>query len=90
MTDPSNPSATPVEPEAPSGGPRDGADAAAGAGTATSEPVDLDAIERDLDDVQAALDRLNDGTYWTDETTGEPIPDVVLDANPTARTTGSG
>ncbi len=54
------------------------------------EPVDLDGIERDLDDVQAALDRLNDGTYWTDEVTGESIPDDVLEADPTARTTASG
>ncbi|NND76494.1 MAG: hypothetical protein HKN44_15970 [Ilumatobacter sp.] len=48
--------------------------------------VDLDGIERDLDDVQAALDRLNDGSYWTDEVTGEPIPDDVLAAQPTVRT----
>lgn len=47
--------------------------------------VDLDAIERDLDDVQTALGRLNDGTYWTDEVTGEKIPDHVLAANPTMR-----
>ena len=46
----------------------------------------LGAIERDLGDVQAALDRLNDGTYWTDEVTGDPIPDDVLAAHPTART----
>lgn len=49
-------------------------------------PIDLDAIERDLTDVQTALERLNDGSYWTDEVTGEPIADDVLAAHPTART----
>ena len=48
-------------------------------------PVDLDAIERDLDAVDQALDRLADGTYGTDEVTGEPIPDDVLETDPTAR-----
>ena len=47
--------------------------------------VDLDAISSDLDATQVALDRLADGTYWSDEVTGEPIPDDVLDADPTAR-----
>jgi RNA polymerase-binding transcription factor DksA len=51
-----------------------------------SNPIDLDAIERDLTDVQTALERLNDGSYWTDEVTGEPIADDVLVAHPTART----
>jgi RNA polymerase-binding transcription factor DksA len=48
--------------------------------------IDLDAIERDLTDVQTALERLNDGSYWTDEVTGAPIADDVLAAHPTART----
>ncbi len=48
--------------------------------------IDLDAIERDLTDVQTALDRLNDGSYWTDEVTGEPIADDILASHPTART----
>jgi DnaK suppressor protein len=47
--------------------------------------LDLDAIEADLDDVQAALDRLAEGSYWTDEVTGAPIPIEVLDADPLAR-----
>lgn len=46
---------------------------------------DLDAIARDLADVETALARLADGTYWTDEVTGEPIPQAVLDERPTAR-----
>ena len=47
--------------------------------------VDLDAMERDLNDVEAALTRLADGTYWTDEVTGAPIPEHVLARNPLAR-----
>ena len=47
--------------------------------------VDLDAVERDLAAVEVALERLNEGTYWTDEVTGEPIPERVLTDAPTAR-----
>jgi len=47
--------------------------------------VDLDAIERDLADVEAALARLDAGTYWTDEVTGAELPSELLAANPTAR-----
>ena len=47
--------------------------------------VDLDAIGRDLDAVEAALERLAQGTYRTDEVTGAPIPDEVLAGDPTAR-----
>jgi RNA polymerase-binding transcription factor DksA len=46
---------------------------------------DLDAVERDLADVETALARLDDGTYWIDEVTGAAIPDGVLDEHPTAR-----
>ena len=53
-----------------------------------STDVDLDTIERDLDAVEAALDRLADGTYWTDEVTGQPISEEILDVNPTARRNG--
>lgn len=48
--------------------------------------IDLDAIQSDLSAVQAALDRLNDGTYWTDEVTGDAIPDHILERRPTVRT----
>ena len=47
--------------------------------------LDLDSIERDLADVEAALARLDAGTYWTDEITGETIPTEVLDRNPLTR-----
>lgn len=50
-----------------------------------SAPLDLDGIERDLASVETALQRLDAGTYWTDEVTGEAIPDDVLAADPTAR-----
>jgi RNA polymerase-binding transcription factor DksA len=49
------------------------------------EPLDLERIERDLAGVEAALRRLDDGTYWTDEVTGEPILDDVLAADPVTR-----
>ena len=51
----------------------------------TTAPIDLDAIERDLADVETALARLDAGTYWTDEVTGAPIADPVLETNPLAR-----
>ena len=47
--------------------------------------IDVVSIEADLDGVQTALTRLADGTYWTDEVTGEPIPADVLAADPLAR-----
>ena len=48
--------------------------------------VDLDAIAAELADVEVALARLEAGTYFTDEVTGEPLPAAFLAANPTART----
>lgn len=48
-------------------------------------PVDLERVERDLAGVEAALQRLDDGTYWTDEVTGEPLPDDLLAVDPVAR-----
>ena len=52
---------------------------------APASAIDLDAVERDLAAVEIALERLSDGTYWTDEVTGEPIPEHVLTDDPTAR-----
>jgi RNA polymerase-binding transcription factor DksA len=48
-------------------------------------PLDLDGIERDLGDVEIALERLDAGTYRTDEITGAPLPDELLAERPTAR-----
>ena len=50
-----------------------------------SATIDLDAIERDLADVEMALSRLDAGTYWVDEITGQPLSDALLDAQPLAR-----
>jgi len=47
--------------------------------------AELDVIERDLADVEIALARLSDGTYWNDEATGESISEQVLAADPTTR-----
>jgi len=54
-----------------------------------SAPLDLDGIERDLADVAVALTRLDAGTYWTDEVTGEELPAELLAATPTARRAGT-
>ena len=48
-------------------------------------PLDLDAIERDLADVDAALTRLDNDTYWVDEVTGQPLSPDLLASQPTAR-----
>jgi RNA polymerase-binding transcription factor DksA len=50
-----------------------------------NDQTSIDAIEKDLADVEAALARLEAGTYWTDEVTGQLIPDEVLNRNPLAR-----
>lgn len=52
------------------------------------EPLDLERIEGDLAGVESALGRLDDGTYWTDEVSGHPIPDEVLAADPVTRRAG--
>jgi hypothetical protein len=46
---------------------------------------DLDAIAADLADVETALGRLDAGTYWTDEVTGETLPDDALADRPVTR-----
>ena len=51
-------------------------------------PIDLDRIDRDLAGVEAALRRLDDGTYWTDERTGGELSDTLLATDPVARTAG--
>lgn len=54
-----------------------------------SRPVDpeetsLDQLADDLAGVERALERLEDGTYWTDEVTGEQLSDELLATDPTA------
>jgi len=51
----------------------------------TAGPLDLDGIERDLADVELALTRLDAGTYWADEVTGQELPAELLAEHPTAR-----
>lgn len=46
---------------------------------------DLAVLEKDFDGVDAALQRLADGSYWTDEITGEPLAADVLETDPIAR-----
>ena len=46
----------------------------------------LEQLERDLAEIEAALQRLDDGTYGIDEVTGDPISRERLEAYPTART----
>ncbi|MGA0035305.1 MAG: hypothetical protein ACO3HT_04165 [Ilumatobacteraceae bacterium] len=50
-----------------------------------SNDLDIDQVATDLDNVATALSRLSEGTYWTDEVTGEELPGEVLAADPTAR-----
>jgi RNA polymerase-binding transcription factor DksA len=46
----------------------------------------LDQLEAELAELQAALGRIDDGTYGVDEVTGEPIDPARLEVLPTART----
>jgi len=46
----------------------------------------LEGLEVDLAEIEAALQRLDDGTFGVDEVTGEPIDPERLEALPTART----
>ena len=55
------------------------------AGGSPAMPLDLDAIAAELADVEIALARLDAGTYFTDEVTGEELPDSFLADHPTAR-----
>ena len=46
----------------------------------------LEQLERDLAEIEAALQRLDEGTYGLDEVTGAPIAAERLEAYPVART----
>jgi RNA polymerase-binding transcription factor DksA len=46
----------------------------------------LDQLEEELGELQAALERIDAGTYGIDEVTGEPIDPARLEAIPSART----
>src|SRR5262245_12083648 len=46
----------------------------------------LEGLEDELAEIEAALQRIDEGTYGVDEVTGQPIDPARLDAIPTART----
>jgi DnaK suppressor protein len=46
----------------------------------------LEQLENELAELQAALERIDAGTYGIDEETGQPIDPARLEAFPTART----
>jgi RNA polymerase-binding transcription factor DksA len=46
----------------------------------------LEQLERELAEIEPALQRLDEGTYGIDEITGEPIAPERLEAYPIART----
>jgi RNA polymerase-binding transcription factor DksA len=46
----------------------------------------LDDLEAELAEIEAAIERIEDGTYGIDEVTGKPIDPARLDAVPIART----
>jgi RNA polymerase-binding transcription factor DksA len=46
----------------------------------------LEQLEHDLAEIEAALQRLDEGRYGIDEVTGEPIAPERLEAYPVART----
>lgn len=50
------------------------------------ETPDLDGAEHDIDDVETALRRLDDGTYGRCDVCGDAIPEDVLADTPAART----
>jgi RNA polymerase-binding transcription factor DksA len=46
----------------------------------------LDDLEVELAEIEAAIQRIENGTYGIDEVTGQPIDPARLDAVPSART----
>ena len=46
----------------------------------------LEQLEEELSELQAALERIDNGTYGIDEVTGSPIDPARLEALPAART----
>ncbi|MEK7291907.1 MAG: hypothetical protein AAB088_00530 [Actinomycetota bacterium] len=54
-------------------------------GPETADSLDLDEIAAELDAVEVALERLENGTYFTDEITGKPLDEQLLLTNPIAR-----
>jgi hypothetical protein len=49
------------------------------------EARELDFIEAGLDELERALERLDDGSYWKCEECGEPLDRALLEEDPTTR-----
>jgi RNA polymerase-binding transcription factor len=64
----------------------DPADTASDTTQRTGDLSILESLEAELAEIDAAMVRVDDGTYGTDEVTGEPIDPARLEAVPTART----
>ncbi|MHB1128669.1 MAG: hypothetical protein ACYC06_01290 [Ilumatobacteraceae bacterium] len=60
-------------------------DTSSDSGTESVNSLDLDGIDAELDAVEIALVRLENGTYFTDEITGKPLDEHLLTNNPIAR-----
>jgi len=87
-----DPSAARTDDDHPDAGHADAGRFATGAdviGDVELAPVDvdieLDAIERDLADVELALERLGDGSYGRCETCGQVLTDDELESGPAHR-----
>jgi len=52
----------------------------------TTDHMLIEKLESEVEEINAALNRIALGTYGICEKTGEPIPVARLNANPTART----
>lgn len=63
------------------------ADAAQETVTREIETSVVGSLQDELDEVERALLKLDQGTYGLDESTGEPIPDERLEIRPMARFT---
>ena len=51
----------------------------------SADDPSLDQLADDLAGVEQALERLEDGSYWTENGSGEPLADDVPADDPTAR-----
>jgi hypothetical protein len=51
----------------------------------TADDPSLDQLADDLAGVERALERLEDGSYWIDPVSGEPLTEDVLTDDPTPR-----
>jgi DnaK suppressor protein len=67
------------------GTPHDASDDAPATAIVETSVLDLAVIEADLADVEVALARLDAGTYWTCEVTGQPLSEELMAAEPTRR-----